>query len=90
MTHVESLGVRPTDDESIRAFLQSRGVGVLGPIERVPERERDSIDDDLSDGWRPAVLEAAVSDGGTAVYRLDIERQDGFEQSGLPPGDANE
>ena len=154
MTDLESLGVRPMDDESIRAFLQSRGVGVLGlpadgppyllpmsfgsdgegtlyftyvagdrsekralterataasflvfdapspfswrsvvvrgPIERVPESEWDGISDDLSDGWRPAVFEAAVSDGGIAVYRLDIERQDGFEQSSLPPGYAIE
>jgi len=56
-----------------------------GSIAEVPESEWDSLEELLSNVWRPSVLEAATKSGAIAVYEFRIDQQTGIKHQGLPP-----
>jgi len=65
-------------------------VQLTGTIEAVPESEWDDLTDVLASAWRPATFEEAAAGGDVEVYRFRIEQREGFKQTGLPPGFADQ
>ncbi|UHQ96083.1 pyridoxamine 5'-phosphate oxidase family protein [Natrinema halophilum] len=58
---------------------------LTGPIENVPESERDAVEDAIEMRWRPDVFEQASSSENVKLYQFRIEDQVGIRQMGLPP-----
>ncbi len=63
-----------------------RSVLLTGPIDEVPEDERDAVEAELDVAWRPALFERAGESETTALYALRIDEQSGIKHLGLPPG----
>ncbi|WP_254526100.1 pyridoxamine 5'-phosphate oxidase family protein [Natrinema caseinilyticum] len=62
---------------------------LTGPIETVPEAERDALEDAMEMRWRPDVFERASTSENVTLYQFRIEEQTGIRQMGLPPGLEN-
>ncbi|ELY40671.1 pyridoxamine 5'-phosphate oxidase family protein [Natronorubrum sulfidifaciens] len=83
-----------TDSTAAARFLVYRAdtpfnwtsVLLTGSITAVPERERETIREDMEIRWRPDVFEQASTSATTELYRLEIEEQAGVKHLGLPSG----
>lgn len=62
-----------------------QSVLLAGDLRPVPDDEVGEIAAVARNAWRPNTLDAATTDGGTAVYELAIEAQTGIQQTGLAP-----
>ena len=66
-----------------------RSVLLAGPIEEVPDNEREGLVESAELDGRPDLLEQASTAENTRFYRLEIEEQSGIKHLGLPPGFAD-
>jgi len=66
--------------------FQWRSVLLTGTISRVPEDERESVEEAMDLRRRPDALERAGEGEGTVLYAFDIDDRTGIEHLGLPPG----
>ncbi|MDS0477154.1 pyridoxamine 5'-phosphate oxidase family protein [Natrinema sp. 1APR25-10V2] len=56
-----------------------------GSITAVPESEWDSLEEVLSETWRPELFDTATLSGEVSVYEFSIDEQTGIKHQGLPP-----
>lgn len=70
-----------------RADSAFRWTSVLtsGRLRAVPDDERESAVEALDLRWRPEIFEEAGERERVALYRLEIETQNGIKHTGLPP-----
>lgn len=62
-----------------------RSVLLTGTIQPIPESEWPAIEADLSDAWRPDLLERASEELSVSVYAFRVTERSGIKHAGLPP-----
>lgn len=62
-----------------------RSVLLTGEIQPIPESEWPAITADLSDAWRPELLERASEELSVSVYAFRVADRSGVKHAGLPP-----
>ncbi|WP_408958929.1 pyridoxamine 5'-phosphate oxidase family protein [Natrinema sp. 74] len=56
-----------------------------GSITEVSETEWDSLEEVLSETWRPELFDTVTLSGEVSVYEFEIDEQTGIKHQGLPP-----
>jgi nitroimidazol reductase NimA-like FMN-containing flavoprotein (pyridoxamine 5'-phosphate oxidase superfamily) len=69
----------------IETTFNWRSALFTGRIEPVPAGERDAIEAEMENQWRPEVFERASESEDTSLYRFEIEDRAGVLQTDLPP-----
>lgn len=62
-----------------------RSVLLTGELQPIPESEWPAIAADLSDAWRPDLLERAGEELSVSVYAFRVTDRSGIKHVGLPP-----
>jgi nitroimidazol reductase NimA-like FMN-containing flavoprotein (pyridoxamine 5'-phosphate oxidase superfamily) len=62
-----------------------RSVLLTGTIQPIPRSEWPAISADLSDAWRPDLLERASEELSVSVYAFRVDERTGIKHAGLPP-----
>jgi nitroimidazol reductase NimA-like FMN-containing flavoprotein (pyridoxamine 5'-phosphate oxidase superfamily) len=65
--------------------FQWQSVALTGSITRLPADEWDDFAGVMENAWRPDVFES-VESTDVQVYRLAIDRQEGYKHTAVPPG----
>lgn len=61
-----------------------RSVLLTGTVERVPEQQRDTIEERMDISWRPELFERGTGSENTALYRFQITDKNGIKQLERP------
>lgn len=70
---------------SARSTFNWESLSLTGEVRNLPESEWESVDDALSDVWRPGLFAEATAIEAVRVYEFAITDAVGIRHTGLPP-----
>lgn len=73
---------------NIETTFNWESVLLTGTIEEVPEDEQEAIETEIDIAWKPELFERASGQKDTALYRFEIEEQNGIKQLQRPIDDG--
>jgi nitroimidazol reductase NimA-like FMN-containing flavoprotein (pyridoxamine 5'-phosphate oxidase superfamily) len=68
----------------IETTFNWRSVLLTGTVERVPEDDREAIEETMDISWRPELFERGTGPENTGLYQLQIDERDGIKQLERP------